>query len=185
MDSTHWTSAPYDLVKNKKQYNKPHDYFSKDIADKILQAHSLQADLYWANNEMRNNKKRGYSEGKNPTLTKIKILWKWSMSCVIYALLIILGLCTAGWTWPKSFRRYLLAVGLKREKTACTSESISFEVEPKRKVSVKKKAIEDEQRDEYKKIHKTKDVKNQIYDVEDSDTVSDLSFNASQSEVQH
>ena len=180
VDSTHWTREPYDLVKKKKQYDKPYDYFSKEIAEKILQARSLQADLYWANADIRNKKQKDPTGRNYLAFTKIKILWKWSISCVTYALLIILGLGFAGWTWPKRFRRYLLAVGLKGEETTFTSARTSFEAEQNRKVSFNVRTIEDDERNENIKVQKMKDVKDEINDDEDSDTVSDLASRASQ-----
>ncbi len=106
VDNTHWTKMPYALVKKKEQYDEPSDYFLKEHADDILKAQSLQADLYWANFD-----NKSAIRGK---LVSIATIVRWSMNFAVYVSLIIFGLGTAGWTWPKSFRRHLLAVGLAR-----------------------------------------------------------------------
>jgi len=39
-------------------------------------------------------------------------LFKWIVSTALYGFLCVLGLCTAGWLWPKNLRKKLLGVGL-------------------------------------------------------------------------
>jgi len=111
VDRTEWTQSPFDKVKTKKQYFNPSAYFPSSIAKQITEARSLQADLYWTALE---DKKRG-TKGLKKFTKNLVVILKWVVSCAFYYLLVIIGLVTAGWTWPKSLRRRVLAVGLSNK----------------------------------------------------------------------
>jgi len=104
-----WSKEPYNQVLKKEQYDKPFEWFDQDLASKIMAAHSLQTDLYWI--------KRKEKECKCLKWVRIKVTFKWMMSCLLYLVLIILGIITAGFFWPKNFRKGILFVGIKTAYT--------------------------------------------------------------------
>lgn len=104
-----WSKEPYNQVLKKEQYDKPFEWFDQDLASKIMAAHSLQTDLYWI--------KRKEKECKCFKWVRIKVTFKWMMSCLLYLVLIILGIITAGFFWPKNFRKGILFVGIKTAYT--------------------------------------------------------------------
>jgi len=96
---TFWTDPPYNLVTEKKKYDKPHEYFKAEVADQINMAKSLNADLYWSNRE------------KGESLTgaeKFRIICVWLITVTLYYFLVILGFFLFGLPWPEKFRRALL-----------------------------------------------------------------------------
>lgn len=87
------------------------------VANQILDAKSLQADLYWTRMD---SKVKRRSDLKRRSLYFV-VLYRWTASALSYAVLFVLGLFTAGWLWPKSLRKRVLTVGLsgmqeKKEK---------------------------------------------------------------------
>jgi len=100
-----WSKAPYNIVATKDQYDNPAQYFGPDLVSKIVQAKSLQADIYWADTDAR-------SQGVEFTnINLIILIFKWLGSCAFYALLIILGIFTCGIFFPTNFRSGVLLVG--------------------------------------------------------------------------
>jgi len=101
-----WTKKPYNLVKSKAQYDRPQDYFPAEIARDINLSHSLHATLFWAKNDAR-------VAGTELTgIAKLHIILSFFASCIVYALLILLGLVTFGTFWPKRFRNAMLQIGM-------------------------------------------------------------------------
>ena len=111
-DHTPWSKGDYKKVSSKKQYDKPSDYFVPGIAQKIKEAHSLQASMYWVRTD---SKRKGRSDAKNRALNNI-VLLRWLTCAIMYFFLIIVGLFTAGWTWPKNLRKKVLAVGIRKDE---------------------------------------------------------------------
>ena len=112
MDHVSWSNAPYNVVSIKKQYDKPFEYFGPELAQKIFESKSLQADLYWTRMESKKKKRR---------VAKRRILYataffKWLVYATFYGMLCLLGLVTAGWLWPRNLRMKVLAVGLGSQK---------------------------------------------------------------------
>jgi len=125
-DNVPWhVEEPFTKVKDKSMYDRPHDYFPPCDADKIQEAHSLQGALYWA--------RRGYKELKEKDSSKEQVgdkiqatrLWmqatwvcvKWVFSLFVYLILIGLGFATAGMSWPKNFRMWVLSVGVEEDSS--------------------------------------------------------------------
>jgi len=127
-DHVTWSKGVYSQVTSKAQYDQPDQYFDEDTAAKILQAHSLQADLYWVQVESKNQKhikkkeKGGLtSEEKkmeasrtraSTGIMRVGVVFTFFMRCLLYIVLIALGIVTGGWFWPVSFRRGVLSLGL-------------------------------------------------------------------------
>lgn len=124
VDNTPWNKFPYSMVKSKKQYNAPSAYFHEDIAKKIRDAHSLQADLYWTKTDSRRkNRSRGWKK------TRYWLsLSKWLGHASLYFFLCLLGLVTAGWMWPQSLRRQVLAIGVHKEQNKSNKKHEEVEV---------------------------------------------------------
>lgn len=116
-DDTPWSSYPYTLVTSKQQYDQPLDYFHPTIANEILKAKSLQADLYWAQSDSREKEK---SRAQKKSLYFV-VIFKWILMLMGNFVLCAAGLVTAGWVWPKSIRRRVLAIGLNEVKRTSRS----------------------------------------------------------------
>jgi len=102
-----WTIAPYNLVTEKDQYDRPTEYFSCDIAKEITKAKSLQNDLYWTKINVR-------CKGLEFTnFDQIIVILKWLGSCILYASLIVMGILTCGIFFPSNFRSGVLSTGHK------------------------------------------------------------------------
>jgi len=97
-----WTKPPYHILTMKDHYDNPNTYFNPEDSLKIIEAHSLQADMYWA--KMENN--------KLTFIGRSIILLKWLGLCLLYAILIVLGIPLCGIIWPKQFRAGVLSLGL-------------------------------------------------------------------------
>jgi len=110
-DGTPWTKAPYNMVDTKEKYDNPFDYFPEDIAQQIEDTHSLQATLYWVKTESINAKKK--VGGAGLYFIRIKVLAKFFVQFLVYSMLVILGLFTCGWFWPRNLRRTVLSIGLQ------------------------------------------------------------------------
>lgn len=101
-DDAPWAQKPLSVMKSKEEYYRPEDYFKSDLARKIRKGHSLRAEMYWIK-----------MDGGNATFClKCTAIMKWLLLSVLYCLLIMLGMLTGGWFWPKNFRRRVLSVGL-------------------------------------------------------------------------
>lgn len=112
-DNTEWLKEPYNLVTKKEEYETPHDYLPKKLADKIASAQSLQADLYWTRMKHTNDTKIAIF------CLEFSTVLKWISWLIVYGILFILGLLTAGFFWPRSLRRHILSIGMARvEKSA-------------------------------------------------------------------
>lgn len=124
VDNTPWNKFPYSMVKSKKQYNAPFAYFHEDIAKKIRDAQGLQADLYWTKTDSRRkNRSRGWKK------TRYWLsLSKWLGHASLYLFLCLLGLVTAGWMWPQSLRRQVLAIGVHKEQNKSNKKHEEVEV---------------------------------------------------------
>merc|ERR1712150_210534 len=101
IDNVNWLKEPFNKVKSKTQYDNPDAWFIPDIAKQIKAAHSLQADLGWNEKELKSGKKR------------FIVVFKWLNLFVFYCVLIILGSISAGYFWPKSFRKRVLSLGIE------------------------------------------------------------------------
>lgn len=123
VDNTPWNKYPYSMVTTKKQYKNPFAYFHEDIAKKIRETHSLQADLYWTQTESRNK--------KHSRQRKKMLYWSnmttWLGHASLYFFLCLLGLVTAGWMWPQSLRRQVLAIGVRNEHSKKNKKSEEVE----------------------------------------------------------
>jgi len=97
-DDIGWSKPPYNEVKTKAQYDRPYEWFVPDLAKQVMRTHSLQADLYWSKIKGREEK---YSLARITCIRFIVIL-KCLISLVVYFVLIILGIFTAGFFWPKN-----------------------------------------------------------------------------------
>lgn len=106
-----WTKPPYNRVTERAEYDRPKDYFEPYLAEKIIKAKSLSADLYWAEMDARNNKTEATnSSGQLKSSYKLVYIFKWFCSCILYVFLIIIGFATGGIFWPKNFRSGFLSV---------------------------------------------------------------------------
>jgi len=100
-----WTRAPYHVLTKADHYHNPHRYFGPDQVKIINDAHSLQADMYWA-----------AIDDDLGLYRKSIILLKWLCSLLIYVVLIILGFPTFGILWPKKFRAGVLTLGIHNNR---------------------------------------------------------------------
>ena len=102
----HWEKDyPYSLVKSKEQYENPHFYFCEQIADKILEVHSLKADLRWRMELREKTQINGYEEDSNRfvqwwRLHPTGVLLKWLGYSVVHLFWIASGFFTFGILWP-------------------------------------------------------------------------------------
>ena len=118
-DETPWIQKPFNVIKSKKEYDRPEDYFQPELARRIRKGHSLKADLYWIKMDIANaesqqltNNTAGNTGTFKTSCLRCQAVMKWFFLSVLYFLLIILGIPTGGWFWPKNFRRRVLAIGL-------------------------------------------------------------------------
>jgi len=147
-DEIAWSKSPYNLVKNKNQYDDPHAYFRFKEAKKIEATKSLQADYYWIRMEREMKRKErndNFHYGRQLTMTTLK----WLSSLLIYAILVLLGFVTAGLFWPKNFRIAILSVGIEttdgekdiRNTTASTFEEAERNNQMKLRGSIMKQRL--------------------------------------------
>jgi len=113
-DNFSWTKPPFSILETYDQYNNPSKYFCDDLSLKIIDAHSLQADMYWYQVETEKNKEKidlkdHVSDGIPGS--RISLLLKWLGYCLFYSILVVLGLPLCGIIWPKKFRAGLLSMG--------------------------------------------------------------------------
>jgi len=94
-----WARAPFHVMTEKDHYDNPHKYFDPVQVISILDAHSLQGDLYWAKID---------ADVDLSLSRRASILFKWLSCLVFYFALIILGIPTFGILWPLKFRSALL-----------------------------------------------------------------------------
>jgi len=129
-DNVSWTKQPYHVLKTKDHYDHPRKYFCDDLSVKIIEAHSLQADMYWHQVELlKKREKIGLKDQEETQKKKEKtgsrslvetqegedktyfILLKWLGRCLCYAILVFVGIPLCGIIWPKKFRAGLLSMG--------------------------------------------------------------------------
>ena len=115
-----WSKDEYSSVASKEQYDLPELWFDKKFASKVRKARSLKSDLYWAklegkrlNDEMGKNGCNGY--GTKASL-RLGVTVKFAAMCLVYILLIVLGIFTGGWFWPANFRKGVLSLGIGMDK---------------------------------------------------------------------
>ena len=115
-DDTPWAQKPFSIMKSKQEYDRPEDYFKPDFARLIRKGHSLNAEMYWIKMDLAtadNIHTNGFNARKAESVwLECRAIMKWLMLGILYLLLILLGIPTAGWFWPTTFRKRVLAVGL-------------------------------------------------------------------------
>lgn len=104
-DDTPWSKEPYDKVITKNHYDEPKRWFSHDFSREIISTHLLHADLYWT--------KQGKYSFSTLKYHQMMVIVKWAIRCLVYLVLILLGTVTAGFFWPKNFRKGFLSLGIK------------------------------------------------------------------------
>jgi len=118
-----WAKEPYNHVTEEDQYKNPYKYFHHAISKKIHDAKSLQANIYWAEMEVRNKYmkvrsidmevRRTDMEGvKLDIYSKLKCVADWIIRCIVYILIIGLGSITFGLLFPKNLRSGILSLGV-------------------------------------------------------------------------
>ena len=148
-DNVSWTKPPYHVLKRKDHYNNPRKYFCEDLSVKVIDAHSLQADMYWHQVELLKRKEKIYPKDQEKTHEKKKktssraqiengeeeektvrigsiivILAKWLGHCLCYTILVVMGIPLCGIIWPKKFRAGLLSMGNSYIVSAKSDESV-------------------------------------------------------------
>jgi hypothetical protein len=128
----------YAKVTTREKYTNPGYFFIEEIADKIRNAHSLQADLYWARH--RNKEKSECNEtGKWAEICRVsRVFLRFTCHLILYIFLIALGVPFVGWFWPLNFRRGVLSLGIgnvdSRQKVAheiTSQEQVSSDAKEK------------------------------------------------------
>jgi len=112
-DNISWTNPPYHSLTMKDHYDNPIKYFSPNDSLKIIDAHSLQADLLW------NNKTE---DTKLMLSMRFSLLVKWLGCCLFYTVLVVLGIPLCGILWPKKFRAGVLSIGLQKAQNVIESD---------------------------------------------------------------
>ena len=113
-NNVRWTDEPYRFVTSSEQYYNPHKFFIKDVADQIKEAHSMQAELKFA--------QRKHSEGNDVVSATWRqfqlmlVVLKWIGLAFVYLILIVLGLAFIGVFWPEHLRHAFLAWGTRASK---------------------------------------------------------------------
>merc|ERR1740124_648973 len=112
VDDIRWSEEPYDCVTEKKHYDEPYDWFDPNVARKITMGHSLNAEFFWIEYDQNKctSKKRSCAHANK---MRMKAILKWVMLALLYCVLILLGIVTAGFFWPKNFRIGVLSVGVE------------------------------------------------------------------------
>lgn len=110
IDKAIWEEGNYASVETRNQYMHPELYFIPDIAKEIRKAHSLEADMYWAQHEDQNE------EQELVALVKVGrvllVLGRFISRVILYIFLLALGVPFCGWFWPVNFRRHMLSLGI-------------------------------------------------------------------------
>lgn len=127
-----WSKDEYSSVTSKEQYDLPELWFDKKFALKVKETRSLKSDLYWAKVEgKRLNDEMGktgiYGYGTRASL-RLEATAKFATRCLVYILLIILGVFTGGWFWPANFRKGVLSLGIGQDKQK-KMDNDTYEVE--------------------------------------------------------
>jgi len=125
-----WNRAPYNVLTKKDQYDNPSKYFSSDQVKIIYDAHSLHADMYWS--EFGADRAEPIKD--RVFFRKVIILLKWVRACMLYALLIVLGIPAFGILWPKKFRAGLLTLGFRNQEMESNADDVSRKKNDKMKV---------------------------------------------------
>lgn len=109
-DQVNWDSKPYSAVTSFEQYLAPSMYFMASDVKQMYGMRSLQADLKWFAQTKRLSR-----------VGRIRVTLNWLWSCVEYFLLLLLGLPTFGYTWPREFRRLCFENNYHHDETASTA----------------------------------------------------------------
>jgi hypothetical protein len=97
-----WTQeTPYSEVTTKDQYDNPSEYFIPEKAKIIAATQSLESDFYWASMD----------DQKGGKLIIFTTALKWFGFASVYFFLIILGLVSGGFFWPRALRIYFAFYG--------------------------------------------------------------------------
>merc|ERR1740124_1648227 len=77
--------------------------------------HSLYAEFYWIKDEYIYGQLYGHRSCPlvYAIIMVMKAILKWVMLALLYCVLILLGIVTAGFFWPKNFRIGVLSVGVE------------------------------------------------------------------------
>ena len=102
------------VLTEKDHYKNPEKYFSPDLVKIIYDAHSLQSDMYWAE-----------LDEDLVFCRKFIILLRWVCVCMLYVLLLVLGIPVFCALWPKKFRAGLLTLGFTNQEMESTTDDVS------------------------------------------------------------
>lgn len=108
-DKISWDNPPYNSVLTRHQYYNPSKHFSPETAKPISSAHSLQADLFWIDKEAESL--IGKKANRNVFWKKVIAIVGFGIETLRYVFLLILGLVSFGFLWPRGFRRGVLGIG--------------------------------------------------------------------------
>lgn len=111
---TSWTKPPFNSVKSREMYEKPHDFFQEPIASMVKATHSAAATLYWIKTDSKELEAAKVGGGELYWM-RVKVILRFIYSSIVYLILIILGVLTCGWFWPVNARKAILTVGLVME----------------------------------------------------------------------
>ena len=95
---------------------------------KIIDAHSLQVDLLWTKINIRDNNTNEYTDteiGYTKSMLSEKftlLLLKWLGCCLVYTVLVILGIPLCGILWPTKFRAGVLSIGIRNSNDVIDSD---------------------------------------------------------------
>ena len=93
-----WRKAkPFKEIVTYKQYMNPFYYFETDKAKQIILTHSIRSDIYWINEDC----KRKQSSCLSNQLRVSQSVFKRVGQGLFYALLLVLGCCTVGFSGLK------------------------------------------------------------------------------------
>lgn len=129
-DDVVWSKGYYTKVTSSGHYFNPELYFIDDDITRVKNARSLQADIYWAGRQAE-EEYRGVKDasGTAVQLDALKNAGYYTfiffIRFILYAILIVLGAVTAGFFWPRNFRKGILTLGVEQTKTIPEPESES------------------------------------------------------------
>jgi len=129
-DDVVWSKGYYTKVTSSEHYFNPELYFIDDDITRVKNARSLQADIYWAGRQAEEE----YRGVKDASGTAVQLdalknagyyMFIFFIRFILYAILIVLGAVTAGFFWPRNFRKGILTLGVEQTKTIPEPESES------------------------------------------------------------
>jgi hypothetical protein len=104
------------IVDTWDKYHHPNRYFPDYFAERVKNAHSSKADQYFE--IIRNTSSQIGDDNMSWILYykyQVQAMVSFAYRLVIYILLIALGFPLGGWFWPKSFRAFVLSLGMDDE----------------------------------------------------------------------